>query len=70
MKDTSLMFLVGLEVKADHPITCLNPTETFLIRYAKIDERGKLYVRGEETMWFHASLITRAESTIPVQPIA
>lgn len=40
---------------ADHPITCLNPEYCFLVVHWKA-ERGKLYVRGEKTMWFASSL--------------
>jgi hypothetical protein len=47
--------LVGKEAKADHPITIANPTETFTIVDAKIEERGGefiILVRGENTCWF------------------
>lgn len=49
-------WLIGLEVRADHPITCLNPEPTFKISEVKI-ENDKLYVRGEQTMWFHGGMI-------------
>lgn len=50
-------FLIGLTVAANHPITCLNPNKFFKIHEVRI-ENDKLYVRGENTMWFHADLIT------------
>lgn len=39
-------------VKANHPITVLNPTETFQVEYIKF-EGGKFWVRGENTCWFN-----------------
>lgn len=50
-------WLIGLEVIADHPITCANPSPTFRIYEARI-RNDKLYVRGAETMWFHGDLIS------------
>ena len=52
-------WLMGQEVKADHPITCLNPDGTFKIVDAQIDG-GKLYVRGDDTMWFSSEMISLA----------
>jgi hypothetical protein len=52
--------IIGITVKADHPITCLNPSETFKIAHARIDN-DQLYCRGEKTMWFSAALLTRVE---------
>lgn len=54
-----LSWLIGQEVKADHPVTCLNPNEAFKIVDVKI-EGDKLYVRGEETMWFSSGMISLA----------
>lgn len=51
-------FLIGLKVSSSHPITCLNPTKYFKIKEINI-ENNKLYVRGENTMWFEADMITR-----------
>lgn len=51
--------LCGIVVKADHPVTSLNPDETFPIHECKIDN-GKLYCRGEKTMWFHVDLLKRS----------
>lgn len=42
----------GAYVEADHPITCLNPTKAFEVRYVK-SEHGAWYVRGENTCWFN-----------------
>jgi hypothetical protein len=58
VRHDGLQWLIGMEVQADHPVTCLNPAPTFQIHEAKIDERGKLFVRGEETMWFHGGMIS------------
>lgn len=58
MKD-HLSWLIGQEVKADHPITCANPNETFEIVDAKI-ENNKLYVRGSATIWFSSGMISLA----------
>ena len=45
--------LVGKEARAKHPITCLNPTPTFRIAHARIDDvTGHISIRGENTMWF------------------
>lgn len=53
-------FLIGKEAKADHPITSLNPTPTFIIVAVKVEETAshqnpqghKVSVRGSDTMWF------------------
>ena len=53
-------FLIGKEAKADHPITCMNPTKTFIIVDVRVEETTpsyevqghKVFVRGENTMWF------------------
>lgn len=58
IKDQGLEWLIGIEVQADHPQTCLNPSKTFRVHEARIDENGRLFVRGEETMWFHGGLIS------------
>lgn len=58
MDNEVVKWLIGIEVAADHPVTCLNPAPTFQIFEAEI-RRGALYVRGEETMWFHHGLIRR-----------
>lgn len=49
---------VGSRVEADHPITSLNPTKTFIVKEMKYDTgREKCYVRGEDTMWFATNMI-------------
>lgn len=55
---------VGTRVKADHPITCLNPEETFEVTGIGIDN-GRISVRGDNTCWFGLGLI----SYVPVQGI-
>ena len=51
-------FLIGKTAKADHPITCMNPEDTFTIVQVRVEvsshqEDGhKVLVRGENTMWF------------------
>lgn len=49
--------LAGIECKADHPITCLNPSEWFIptdIRgeYREWEQKHMLFVRGENTCWW------------------
>ena len=56
--------LIGLRVKADHPITVLNPDETFVIYDARI-ENGNIYARGELTMWFASSDLLRIDAPAP-----
>lgn len=62
--------LVGKKATADHPITCLNPEKVFEIKYVRteighsMDIDGlecHVYVRGENTMWFHGKLVTVIE---------
>ncbi|CAG0976540.1 hypothetical protein RHDC4_01619 [Rhodocyclaceae bacterium] len=48
---------IGTRVKADHPQTCFNPDETFLVAEIK-HENGGVYVRGEDTCWFALSTVT------------
>jgi len=56
---------VGTMVKANHPITCLNPEEWFAV--AEIEHRhGKFYVRGENTCWFSVSSLLHM--SLNVQP--
>ena len=60
MKFTTIEdFLIGKIAKADHPITCMNPEETFKIIAVRVEqtlsnqeEGHKVFVRGENTMWF------------------
>jgi hypothetical protein len=55
--------LVGREAKAKHPITVLNPTETFKIVDAHIDF-NKIYVCGEKTMWFELGSIELVDNVV------
>lgn len=48
--------LIGKKAKADHPITCANPEEYFIIKEVRIDH-DVVFVRGEKTMWFGESLV-------------
>lgn len=48
--------LIGKTATAEHPITCANPDLEFIITDVKLD-RGILFVRGENTMWFGESMI-------------
>ena len=59
-QEAILKLLTGMIVKADHPITVLNPTETFEVIDVNI-ERGKLFLRGKDTMWFEAGMLTRID---------
>lgn len=40
---------------AEHPITSANPEWIFKVKEMKV-ERGKLYARGEDTIWFSSEL--------------
>ena len=43
--------LRGKQLSADHPITCLNPTEWFTPVTVKV-ENGSIWVRSTSTCWF------------------
>ena len=52
-------FLIGKIAKADHPLTGLNPHETFVIADVRVEETisgqkqgHKVFIRGKDTMWF------------------
>ena len=47
----------GTVVKSSHPITCLNPHETFEV-VDVIFDGGAIYVRGDKTCWFHINMIS------------
>jgi hypothetical protein len=49
-------WLKGQLASANHPITVLNPDKYFTITDVRVTE-GRIYVRGENTMWFSQSLI-------------
>ncbi len=48
---------VGREAQADHPITCLNPTKTFIITQVERKQDGHIAVCGENTCWFGENMI-------------
>lgn len=50
-------WLKGKLAAVNHPITPLNPSEYFTIVDVKIEENGKIFVRGEHTMWFGESMV-------------
>ncbi len=50
-----MLELETMYCKADHPMTPLNPDPYFKVKECKM-EGGKLYVRGEHTMWFATGL--------------
>jgi hypothetical protein len=54
-----LVPMVGTEVAADHPITCLNPTPTFDVVAVEVHSLGAL-ARGENTCWFGVSMLAAA----------
>lgn len=54
-----LVPLIGTTVKADHPITCLNPDEYFDVHEIQIGSTG-VSVRGKNTCWFGLGLISAA----------
>jgi hypothetical protein len=53
--------ILGRRVKADHPVTCLNPEETFIVTEVNFDAHSingpSFYVKGENTMWFAEGLV-------------
>ena len=56
-KDTLGFMISKFEVKANHPITCLNPDEWFSVKeymqeYHPDLERDVIRIRGENTAWF------------------
>ena len=44
--------LKGKQVKADHPITCLNPEEWFEPVTVQITDERRIFVRGVNTCWW------------------
>ena len=55
----SIVPSVGSYVKADHPLTVLNPTKVFEVVEVK-SESGRFYARGKHTMWFGVGMLTEA----------
>ncbi|AVQ81695.1 hypothetical protein C4F17_12450 [Variovorax sp. PMC12] len=43
---------IGARVKANYPITVLNPTEYFTVSEMRMNSDGRIAVRGEDTCWF------------------
>jgi hypothetical protein len=54
--DNLVKSIVGRRAKAQHPITVVNPDEFFTISDVKI-ENYKIYVRGENTIWFGEGMV-------------
>ena len=50
---------IGTYVEADHPITCLNPTKAFEVRFVDC-VRGHWLVRGDNTCWFGVNSVKPA----------
>lgn len=47
---------IGTKVKANHPITCINPEEYFAVHEIQAFG-GNITVRGEDTCWFGMNTI-------------
>jgi hypothetical protein len=60
IKTDTCEFSIGNLVTADHPITVLNPDRNFKIFQIECDSRH-VRVRGENTMWFGESLVTKVK---------
>ncbi|GGE18512.1 hypothetical protein GCM10011390_42110 [Aureimonas endophytica] len=60
---------VGDEVRADHPITVLNPTQTFIV-YERRFKDDRVSVRGENTCWFDLGMISPAAPPPPEAGVA
>lgn len=53
---------VGTRVKVDHPITCLNPDEYFIVLELRYDPTlKKVSIRGEKTCWFNVNMVVDIE---------
>ena len=44
--------LKGKQLKADHPVTCLNPDEWFTPVRVRISDARRIFVIGARTCWF------------------
>ena len=53
---SSTDFLIGLTVEANHPITCANPEKHFVVKEARVED-NRIFVRGENTIWFGGGMI-------------
>lgn len=60
-----LVPMIGAEVRADHPITSLNPDPTFEVFAIRAEADQRLYVRGENTCWFNIDGIAPAAAPQP-----
>lgn len=49
---------IGMRLKSNHPITCLNPDEWFEVSEVRAEPDGDFSVRGENTCWFGISMLT------------
>jgi len=60
MSDALHGFLIGKVAVPDHPATVLNPNgrSGFVITEVRRED-GRLFVRGNDTMWFGEGCITR-----------
>jgi hypothetical protein len=61
-----LVLEIGTMVKADHPITCLNPTEYFEVTEVEVTSTGAR-ARGKNTCWFGTSMLAAAAAAPEVQ---
>ncbi len=58
-EDWTIVPNVGAYVEADHPITVLNPTKAFEVKYVRC-HNGRWAVRGTNTCWFSVSMVRPA----------
>lgn len=57
---------IGTRVRASHPITCINPDETFEVfaiktQYGLLPDQSygsTFFIRGEKTCWFNIMMIS------------
>lgn len=58
--DNIVKLLIGKTAKANHPITVLNPDETFVITDAHVDytfPMPKVFCQGKNTAWFGENMV-------------
>lgn len=67
VSDTSWIWVprIGSEVIADHPVTPLNPSESFIVEEIEF-RNDNFYARGENTMWFNVTMLRPAKE-IPLE---
>ena len=51
------------ELAADHPVTCLNPSEWFTPTKVSIDN-GRVWVAGAETCWFSLQMCRVRDASV------